>query len=135
MGPTLPRYIVAIIMSLPDTLRLAVKLLESPTVAVALTTSYITSSAGASLTAINKTVDVKHMKKKVTDTATALRIESDEIHRPNKVAPLLFFIVATVEHNSTAIVTVFIPPAVPTGEPPIIIKRSDTKEEAFVRFS
>ena len=35
----------------------------------------------------------------------------------------------------TAMVTVFIPPAVPTGEPPISIKIIDTAAEAFVKFS
>ena len=35
----------------------------------------------------------------------------------------------------TAMVTVFIPPAVPTGEPPISIKIMDTAAEALVRFS
>ena len=35
----------------------------------------------------------------------------------------------------TAMVTVFIPPAVPTGEPPINIKKIDVAAEAFVKFS
>lgn len=39
IGPILPKYIVAIIISLPTLLRLAVKFLVSPTVAVALTVS------------------------------------------------------------------------------------------------
>ena len=43
--------------------------------------------------------------------------------------------VANAEQIRTVMVTVFIPPAVPTGEPPIIIKIIDTVAEAFVRFS
>ena len=43
--------------------------------------------------------------------------------------------VANAEQIRTATVTVFIPPAVPTGEPPISIKIIDTAAEAFVKFS
>ena len=75
------------------------------------------------------------MEMNITDTATALRMESGEMHRPNNVALCLFLMVAMAEQSSTAIVTVFIPPAVPTGEPPMDISRRDTKEDAFVRFS
>ena len=38
-------------------------------------------------------------------------------------------------YDITATVTVFIPPAVPTGEPPINIKSRQTIAVAFVRFS
>ena len=135
MGPTLPKYIVTIIIHLPSIFKLAVKFLESPTVAVALTASYMTSSAEASLTAINKMIEVKQIEINMTDTATALRMESADMQRPNKFALFLFLIVAMAEETSTITVTVFIPPAVPTGEPPISIKISDTIEEAFVKFS
>ena len=43
--------------------------------------------------------------------------------------------VANAEQIRTVTVTVFIPPAVPTGEPPISIKIIDTAAEAFVRSS
>ena len=36
MGPTLPKYIVTMIISFPKVLSVAVRFLESPTVAVAL---------------------------------------------------------------------------------------------------
>ena len=36
---------------------------------------------------------------------------------------------------STAKVTVLMPPAVPTGDPPINIRSRDVRAEAFVRFS
>jgi hypothetical protein len=39
IGPTLPKYIVAIIIRFPKISRVAVRFLESPTVAVALTVS------------------------------------------------------------------------------------------------
>ena len=42
---------------------------------------------------------------------------------------------AKAEQTRTATVTVFIPPAVPTGEPPMIIRTTDTVAAAFVRFS
>ena len=75
------------------------------------------------------------MVRKVTATATAFLTESSEMRRPKSVALFLFRIVANAEQTRTAIVTVFIPPAVPTGEPPINIKIIDTAVEAFVRFS
>lgn len=43
--------------------------------------------------------------------------------------------VANIDTNSTAIVTVFIPPAVPTGEPPISIKSTEMIAEVLVRSS
>ena len=43
--------------------------------------------------------------------------------------------VAREDTIKTIIVTVFMPPAVPTGEPPIIINATDTIDVAFVRFS
>ena len=71
----------------------------------------------------------------VTATATAFFTAPSEIRRPSKVALFLFLMVANAEQIRTAMVTVFIPPAVPTGEPPIIIKIMDTAAEAFVKFS
>ncbi len=51
IGPTLPKYIVKIIIIFPTLLSVPVRPRESPTVAVALTVSYRISSAGASVTA------------------------------------------------------------------------------------
>ena len=87
------------------------------------------------LVAINRTVDVAQMVRKVTATATAFFKESSERRRPNSVALFLLRIVANAEQARTASVTVFIPPAVPTGEPPTSIRITDTAAEAFIRFS
>ena len=47
----------------------------------------------------------------------------------------MFFIVERAEQKRTTTVTVLIPPAVPTGDPPIIINISEIAEDALVRFS
>ena len=135
MGPTLPKYIVTMIISFPKLFSVAVKFLERPTVAVALTVSKTASRADALLVAISSTVDVEQIIRNITATATAFFIDSSEIRRPNKVALFLLRIVANAEQTRTAMVTVFIPPAVPTGEPPISIKTIDTVADAFIRFS
>ena len=87
------------------------------------------------LVAIKSTVEVAHIVRNITTTATAFFIDSSETRRPKRDAPFLFLIVANAEQIRTAIVTVFTPPAVPTGEPPISIKIIDTVAEAFVKFS
>ena len=135
MGPTLPKYIVTMMIIFPNVLSVAVRFLERPTVAVALTVSYTASMAEALLVAIKSKVDVAQTVKNITTTATAFFIDSSEMRRPNSVALLLFLIVANAEHARTAIVTVFIPPAVPTGDPPISIRIMDVEAEAFVKFS
>jgi hypothetical protein len=94
IGPTLPKYIVTIIMSFPNISRLEVRFRESPTVADALTVSYITSRAGAPLLDIKSTVEVAQIKMNVTETATAFFMDASEMHRPNRVAWLLFLTVA-----------------------------------------
>ena len=135
MGPTLPKYIVTMIISFPKVFSVAVRFLERPTVAVALTVSKTASRADALLVAIKSTVDAVQIIRNVTATATAFFTDASETLRPNKVALFLLRIVANAEQMSTAMVTVFIPPAVPTGEPPISIKTIDTAAEAFVRSS
>ena len=135
MGPTLPRYIVIMTTIFPNTFSVAVKFLDRPTVAVALTVSKNASRAEASLVAKRRMVDRVHMVRNVTATATAFLTAPSEMRRPNKVALFLLLMVANAEHTRTAIVTVFIPPAVPTGEPPINIRIMDTAVEAFVRCS
>ena len=91
--------------------------------------------ADALLVAINSIVDAEHIAKNATATATAFFTDASETRRPNNVALFLFLMVANAEQIRTAIVTVFIPPAVPTGEPPISIKIIDTVADAFVKFS
>ena len=87
------------------------------------------------LVAIKSTVEAAQIVRKVTVTATAFFTDPSEIRRPNRLALFLLRIVANAEQIRTAMVTVFMPPAVPTGEPPISIKIIDTAAEAFVRFS
>ena len=87
------------------------------------------------LVAIKSIVDAEHIVINENVTATAFFNDPSEIRRPKTVALFLFLMVANAEQISTAMVTVFIPPAVPTGEPPISIKIIDTAAEAFVRFS
>ena len=135
MGPTLPKYMVTMIISFPTVLSVAVRFLERPTVAVALTVSYTASRAEALLVAISNIVDAVQIVRNATATATAFFTDPSEIRRPNRVALFLFLIVAYAEQTRTATVTVLIPPAVPTGEPPISIRMIDTAVEAFVKFS
>jgi hypothetical protein len=76
MGPTLPKYIVTMIINFPNVLSVAVRFLERPTVAVALTVSYTASMADALLVAIKSTVAVAQIVRKVTATATAFLTEA-----------------------------------------------------------
>ena len=89
----------------------------------------------ASFVAIKRTADMAQIVIKVRATAIAFFIDSSEMRRPKSAALFLFRIVAKAEQIKTATVTVLIPPAVPTGEPPMSIRISETKAEAFVRFS
>ena len=91
--------------------------------------------ADALLVAIKSTVDAAQIVRKVTATAIAFFTEPSEIRRANRVALFLLRMVANAEQIRTAMVTVFIPPAVPTGEPPMSIKIIDMAAEASVRFS
>ena len=89
----------------------------------------------ALLVAKISTVEPTQIVRNMTTTATAFFTDPSEIRRPNRVALFLFLMVATAEQIRTVMVTVFIPPAVPTGEPPTNIKMIDTAAEAFVKFS
>ena len=93
------------------------------------------SIADASKVDISNTVDSVQMVKNVIMTAIAFFMDPSEMRRPNNVTLFLFFTVASAQQINTAIVTVLMPPAVPTGEPPIIISIMETTAEAFVRFS
>lgn len=57
MGPTLPRYMVTIIISFPQRFSMEVRFLLNPTVAVALTVSYTISITSASVTTDKRIVD------------------------------------------------------------------------------
>ena len=108
---------------------------ESPTVAVADTDSYKTSSALASHTADSNTLDTNSVANEVRHTAIALPEIFLEMVLPNKTGSFLPVITDDAVANKTAKVTVLIPPAVPTGEPPINIRKSERIAVAFVRFS
>ena len=123
-----------IIINLPQILREEVKFRESPTVAVALTVSYRISIKEAWVTAASRMVDIKAIENEVHTTATALLKASSEILLLKRLTIFLPLTVERAEANRITIVTVLIPPAVPTGEPPINISRMETKEVAFVRF-
>ena len=135
IGPTLPKYIVIITTIFPKRLSVDVKFLVRPTVAVALTVSYIISRILALVDAHKRIVEIDIIAKDTPKTATDLFTDCLGIALCNKHVCSLFLIVETAEATRTAAVTVFIPPAVPVGEPPINISINDTKDEAFVRFS
>ena len=76
IGPILPKYMVMMIMILPQIFKAAVRPLDNPTVAVALTVSYITSSAGTSVTADKSTVATKAVANDMLIIATDLLMAS-----------------------------------------------------------
>ena len=112
-----------------------VRFLLNPTVAVALTVSYTISITSASVTADKKIADNDAMIKNIPTTATDLFTACFGIFLPKSSASSLLPMVANIDTSSTAIVTVFIPPAVPTGEPPISIKSTEMIAEVLVRSS
>ena len=119
----------------PQRFKDEVRFFESPTVAVALTVSYIIFKISVSVTAARNTVEKNIMINDIHTTATALLTACFDIVLLNKDTSSLPFMVQNADTTSTAIVTVFTPPAVPTGEPPINIRSIATTEVAFVRFS
>ena len=72
IGPTRPRYIVNATIIFPKVFSTGVRLLVSPTVAVALTVSYITSIASALVTADSNTVEINMIMNDILTTATDL---------------------------------------------------------------
>ena len=135
IGPTLPRYIVAIIISLPHRLSEGVRFLVRPTVAVALTVSYKTSVRLLSVTAESSTVEMMATPEDIKHTARALLTDSGEMLLEKRLTRLLPLTVEYAEEISTATVTVLMPPAVPTGEPPINIRSIEIKAVVSLRFS
>ena len=132
MGPTLPKYIVVMIMILPKTSRLAVRFLESPTVAVALTVSYKMSQSDTLHTTLKSTDEIKAIENEQKVTAMAFFKDlSDILLSNNEVCRR-----PVTEENAAATittkVTVFIPPAVPTGEPPINMRTRLVSTEGSV---
>ena len=87
------------------------------------------------LTAESKIVDKSITVNDVVNTAIAFLIDFSDICLLNTSTVLLFLITETAEANKTRNVTVFIPPAVPTGEPPMNINSSEITAEEFVKSS
>ena len=133
IGPILPRYIVAMMINLPYRLSMGVRSRVNPTVAVALTVSYIMSKAEALVTADKSREEIKAIEKDIVIIATAFLILFSESRLLNRETSLLPRIEDRAVASNTAIVVVFTPPAVPTDEPPINIRRRQIREEALVR--
>ena len=87
------------------------------------------------MTAASNTVDINIIEKDMLVTATAFRVICLDKFLSNNDTSFLFFIAEYAVANNTMIVTVLIPPAVPTGEPPINIKNKQKIAVEFVKFS
>ena len=128
IGPILPRYIHKDITSLPATSREAVKFLDNPTVPIALKVSYTTSiklpcsRVSKSSTASTAAITLK------TTIASALRTVSLAMLLRKITASSYPFATENAAINNIAAVVVLIPPAVPTGDPPINIRNIHTRE-------
>ena len=129
IGPTLPKYIVTIMIIFPNIFRLDVRFLDSPTVAVALTVSYNMSQSGALQTVLRSIEEIKAIEKEQKVTAIAFFNALSEILLLNRTVSRLPVIDDRAAAAIIKNVTVLIPPAVPTGEPPInIISRHKMTE-------
>jgi len=135
MGPTRPRYIFAVMISLHAVLKVEVRFLERPTVAVALTVSYIISRNEPFEYTDSKSVDSDIIAKEIQVTEIAFVHVIFGMFLPKSVTSSRFLIEEMTVAKSTARVTVLIPPAVPTGEPPINIKKRHTIAEESVKYS
>ena len=135
IGPTLPKYIVIMMIHLPIVFRLGVRFLVRPTVAVALTVSYAMSNEEASVTAESNSVEVNMIANDMHTTAIALLTACFAICLPKRSTSSLLRMEDIAEAAMTAKVTVLMPPAVPTGEPPMNIKSRQAMEVALVKFS
>ena len=134
IGPTRPKYIVSTIISLPQRLSDEVRFRERPTVAAALTVSKITSVKDAEVTALKASVEIKTVAKLVAVTARAFPVAPEGKVRLKTETLLRFLRVDQADKSRTAKVTVLMPPAVPTGEPPMNIKSRVIMQDGFVRF-
>ena len=134
-GPTLPRYIVQMTTTFDKEPSDEVKPLESPTVAQALTASYTISRVLPPEKAESKREDKNAMESDVEPIAIALFKTLCEMDLLKTVTSLFCLTEEITDAAITATVTVLMPPAVPTGEPPIIIRKIETRAEAPVKFS
>jgi hypothetical protein len=134
IGPILPKYIVIITIILPHIFIVEISPLLKPTVVDALTASYITLKVSAFVTIDKTIIDISVMASDRLITAAALFTAFCGIALLNIEASSLFLMVATADAINTAIVTVLIPPAVPTGEPPMNINSNDKIAVESVKF-
>ena len=135
IGPTLPKYIVKIMIILPHSFKNGVKFLDKPTVAVALTVSKNISVRTLFVVKHNNIVDKNTIAKDIPATAIDFLDISPVIVLLNKTISFLFFIDVNAVATTNTIVTVLIPPAVPTGDPPININTIHNNADALVKFS
>ena len=126
IGPTRPKYIVTIIIIFPILSKKDVKFLDKPTVAVALAVSYKISTIDLSIVKLNNIVEIIKIINDIVVTATAFLVISLDKFLLNNTTTYLFLTDAIAIATSETAVMVFIPPAVPTGEPPINIKIKHT---------
>ena len=84
IGPTRPKYMVAMIISFPQMFKNGVRFRVRPTVAVALTVSYKISNASACVTAESNIVETNIIVKDIQTTAVALLTTSFVIRLPKK---------------------------------------------------
>ena len=135
IGPILPKNMVNITIYLPNSFSVAVRFLVKPTVPVALNISYITSRMPLSVVSDRSIVEIKAIVSEIKAIAEHLFMVALLICLLKTETEFLPFITEIVESSKTAKVTVFMPPAVPTGEPPMNISIIESTDEAVVRFS
>ena len=82
-----------------------------------------------------RTVETKTVKKDIETTASAFAIDSFVMFLFIREVSLRPEIVAKAEAKRIRRVTVLTPPAVPTGEPPINIRKILKKADGLVKFS
>ena len=79
-------------------------------------------------------MDINNIENDMLITDIALLMAVLDIVRCQSTVSLLPFIAENEAATRIANVTVLIPPAVPTGLPPINISKIETKDVAFVKF-
>ena len=103
-------------------LKLGVIPSESPTVPIAEAVSNMAERTGTFSTLLIIIPLVRNNVMYISEIVAALRTVSVPILLPKKWVSSFFLKTENAEENSTAIVVVFMPPAVDPGEPPINIR-------------
>ena len=125
-GPSRPISITTVIINFPPVVKAGVMPVLNPTVPSAEAVSNITSSIlNPFARSVTLSASVAANKTTVNSTVIviALRTITSRTERPNIYTSSRFLSVAMTAIITTARVTVFIPPAVPPGEPPMNISR------------